>query len=61
MQYANAPEKMRNNYKQLKAAANVIKKQVLLFVRFRIQGKEKQKIHFTNVNTNNKKVLSAIL
>ena len=23
-------------------------------MRFRIQGKEKQKIHFTNVNSNNK-------
>ena len=31
-------------------------KKQLLFVRFRIQGEEKQEIHFTNANTNNKKV-----
>ena len=30
-----------------------MKKQVLLSVHFRNQGKEKQKIHFTNANTNN--------
>ena len=36
--------------------ANVIKKQVLLPVGFRIQGQEKQKIHFINVDTNNEKV-----
>ena len=30
-----------------------MKKQVLLSLRFRIQGKEKQKIHFTHANTNN--------
>ena len=29
-----------------------IKKQVLLSLHFRIQGKEKQKIHFINANTN---------
>ena len=28
----------------------------LLFLYFRIQGKEKQKTHFTNANTNNEKV-----
>ena len=28
-------------------------KSVLVSVRFRIQGKEKQKIHFINANTNN--------
>ena len=33
-----------------------MKKQVLLSVRFQIQGKEKQKIHFTNADTNNEKV-----
>ena len=33
-----------------------MKKQVLLSVRFRIQGKEKQKMHFTNANTDNEKV-----
>ena len=33
-----------------------MKKQGLLPVCFRIQGKEKQKIHFINVDTNNKKV-----
>ena len=33
-----------------------MKKQLLLFVPFRIQGKEKQKMHFTNANTNNEKV-----
>ena len=32
-----------------------MKKQVLLSVCFRIQGKKKQKIHFTNANTNNEK------
>ena len=33
-----------------------MKKQVLLSVGFRIQGKEKQKMHFTNANTDNEKV-----
>ena len=33
-----------------------MKKQVLWSVCFGIQGKEKQKIHFTNANTNNEKV-----
>ena len=33
-----------------------LKKQDLLSVLFRIQGKEKQKIHATNSNTNNEKV-----
>ena len=32
-----------------------MKKQVLLSVCFRIQGKEKQKIHFTNADANNEK------
>ena len=32
-----------------------MRKQVLLSVCFRIQGKEKQKIHFANANTNNEK------
>ena len=36
--------------------ANVIQKQVLLSVGFRIQGQEKQKIYFINVDTNNEKV-----
>ena len=36
--------------------ANAIKKQVLLSVGFRIQGQEKQKIHFIiNVDNNNEK------
>ena len=34
-----------------------MKKQVLLSISFRIQGKEKQKIHSANANTNNEKVL----
>ena len=33
-----------------------MKKQVLLSLRFRIQGKEKQKINFTNANTNNESI-----
>ena len=33
-----------------------LKEKVVLSVSFRIQGKEKQKIHFTNANTNNEKV-----
>ena len=33
-----------------------MEKQVLLSVHFRIQGKEKQKIHFINANTNNEKM-----
>ena len=33
-----------------------MKKQVLLSARFQIQRKEKQKIHFTNGNTNNEKL-----
>ena len=33
-----------------------MKKQVLLYVRLRIQGKEKQKIHFTNADTNNENI-----
>ena len=33
-----------------------LKKQVLLSVRFRVQGNEKQKIHFTKANINNDKV-----
>ena len=36
--------------------ANVIQKQVLLSVGFRIQGQEEQKIYFINVDTNNEKV-----
>ena len=35
-----------------------MKKQVLFSVRFRIQGKEKQKLHFTNANRNNDKLKS---
>ena len=34
----------------------MMKKQVLCSACFGIQGKEKQKIHFTDANTNNKKV-----
>ena len=33
-----------------------MKKQVLLSLRFSVQRKEKQKVHFTNANTNNEKV-----
>ena len=33
-----------------------MKKLVLLSARFQIQGKEKQKIHITNVNTNNESI-----
>ena len=33
-----------------------IKKPVSLSMRFQIQGKEKQKIHFTNANVNNEKI-----
>ena len=33
-----------------------LKKHVLLSVRFRIHGKEKQKIHFTDANRSNEKV-----
>ena len=33
-----------------------LKEHVFLFVRCRIQGVEKQKIHFTNANTNNEKI-----
>ena len=33
-----------------------LKKQVLLSVRFQIQGKEKQKMQFSKVNMNNEKV-----
>ena len=33
-----------------------LKKHVLLSVRFRFQGKEKQKIHFTDANRSNEKV-----
>ena len=33
-----------------------MKKQVSLYVCFRSQGKEKQKIHFTNADTNNENV-----
>ena len=33
-----------------------LKKQVLLSVRFRIHGKEKQKIDLTKANRNNEKV-----
>ena len=33
-----------------------MKKRVLLSLRFPIQGEEKQKVHFTNANTNNEKV-----
>ena len=36
--------------------ANVIEEQGLLHVRFRIQGKEKQKIYFINREKNNEKV-----
>ena len=37
-----------------------MKKQVLLSVRFRNQGKKKPKIHFSDANTNNESI-SAIL
>ena len=33
-----------------------MKKQVFLPVSFQILGKEKQKIHFTNADTNNEKI-----
>ena len=33
-----------------------MKKQVFLPVSFQILGKEKQEIHFTNVDTNNEKI-----
>ena len=59
MYYSNAPEKMRKNYEQLKIEPQlqVLQKKSLLFVRFRIQEQENQKIHFTNANINNEKVL----
>ena len=58
MYYSNAPEKMRNNYEQFKTERQMqcLKEKVVLSVSFRIQGKEKQKIHFTDANTNNEKV-----
>ena len=58
MYYSDAPEKMRNNYEQLKTERQILflKKQVLLSVRFRIRGTEKQKIQFSEANMNNEKV-----
>ena len=47
---------MQNNKRIVKnRTANVIFL-VLLSVHFQIQGKEKQKIHFTNANRKNEKV-----
>ena len=49
---------MKNNYEYLKIERQIqfLKKQVLASVRFRIQEKEKQKIHFTKAETNSQKV-----
>ena len=46
MYYSDAPEKMRNNYEQLKIEQQILllKKQALLPVHFRIRQKKKQKI-----------------
>ena len=41
--------------------ANAIFGETSFTVRFRIQGKEKQKIHFTNADMNKEKSISAIL
>ena len=51
-------KKKRNNYKKLKIERQMqfLKKEVLLSVCFPIQGKEKQKLHFTSVNANNENV-----
>ena len=41
--------------KKQNSKCNFWRKKFLLLVRFRIQSKEKQEIHFTNVNTSNDK------
>ena len=55
MYYSNASEKKRNKHKN-RTENVILKKQFLLFLRFRTEGKEQQEIHFTNANTNNEKV-----
>ena len=40
--------------------ANVMKKQILLSVNFRIQEKEKQKIHFTNADTSKERICARL-
>ena len=54
--YSNAPEKMQNNYEVKNRTANLILGEISFTERFRIQGKEKQKIHFPSANMNKEKV-----
>ena len=58
MYYSNTLEKMRNNHEQLKIERQMqfLKKQFLLLVRFRIQGKIMLEIYFICANKNNRKV-----
>ena len=58
MYNSNTLEKMRNNHEQLKIERQMqfLKKQFLLLVRFRIQGKIMLEIYFICANKNNRKV-----